>query len=42
VGFSGTVSISAATLIAVIDDIRASLARSGIDKLAPGNKLHLL
>jgi creatinine amidohydrolase len=32
-GFAGTVSISAATLIAVIDDIRASLTRAGIDKL---------
>jgi creatinine amidohydrolase len=32
--FPGTVSISATTLIAVIDDIRASLARSGITKLA--------
>ncbi|MEV6331340.1 creatininase family protein [Streptomyces sp. NPDC051909] len=31
--FPGTVSISARTLYAVIDDIRASLARSGIDKL---------
>ncbi|WP_239004188.1 creatininase family protein [Nocardia panacis] len=33
-GFAGTVSIGAATLIAVIEDIRASLARSGINKLA--------
>lgn len=32
-GFPGTVSISASTLIAVIADIRASLARSGIEKL---------
>ncbi|MHC6627474.1 creatininase family protein [Streptomyces globosus] len=32
-GFPGTVSISAKTLYAVIDDIRASLARSGIHKL---------
>lgn len=32
-GFPGTVSISASTLITVIDDIRASLARSGITKL---------
>ncbi|WP_239003998.1 creatininase family protein [Nocardia panacis] len=32
-GFAGTVSIDAATLIAVIEDIRASLARSGINKL---------
>ncbi|MFE9221516.1 creatininase family protein [Streptomyces lavendulae] len=31
--FPGTVSISAKTLYAVIDDIRASLARSGITKL---------
>ncbi|WP_395360797.1 creatininase family protein [Streptomyces sp. YH02] len=31
--FPGTVSISARTLYAVIDDIRASLARSGINKL---------
>ncbi|MEV0766409.1 creatininase family protein [Nocardia sp. NPDC050435] len=31
--FPGTVSISAATLIAMIDDIRASLQRSGVDKL---------
>ncbi len=31
--FPGTVSISARTLIAMIDDIRASLARSGIHKL---------
>ncbi|WP_202205147.1 creatininase family protein [Streptomyces xanthophaeus] len=31
--FPGTVSISAKTLYAVIDDIRASLARSGIRKL---------
>ncbi|WP_030957836.1 creatininase family protein [Streptomyces sp. NRRL S-378] len=31
--FPGTVSISAKTLFAVIDDIRASLARSGIRKL---------
>lgn len=33
-GFPGTVSISASTLITVIDDIRASLARSGVTKLA--------
>lgn len=32
-GFAGTVSISAATLINVIDDIRASLRRAKIDKL---------
>ncbi|WP_156758357.1 creatininase family protein [Actinokineospora pegani] len=32
-GFAGTVSISAATLIAVVADIRASLARSGVRKL---------
>ncbi|SDC60260.1 creatininase family protein [Actinokineospora iranica] len=32
-GFVGTVSISAATLNAVISDIRASLRRSGISKL---------
>ncbi|GAA1992708.1 creatininase family protein [Amycolatopsis minnesotensis] len=32
-GFAGTVSISAGTLIAIIRDIRASLARSGITKL---------
>ncbi|MFJ4861417.1 creatininase family protein [Streptomyces sp. NPDC088748] len=31
--FPGTVSISAKTLFAVVDDIRASLARSGITKL---------
>ncbi|MGW0365094.1 creatininase family protein [Streptomyces sp. NPDC002990] len=31
--FPGTVSISAETLFAVVDDIRASLARSGITKL---------
>ncbi len=31
--FVGTVSISASTLIAVIGDIRASLARSGVHKL---------
>ncbi|MFD7975986.1 creatininase family protein [Streptomyces sp. NPDC059071] len=31
--FPGTVSISARTLYAVIDDIRASLARSGVHKL---------
>ncbi len=29
-GFEGTVSISARTLIALIDDVRSSLARSGI------------
>lgn len=32
-GFPGTVSISASTLITIIDDIRASLARAGVDKL---------
>ncbi|NKY89881.1 creatininase family protein [Nocardia veterana] len=32
-GFAGTVSITATTLIAVIEDIRASLRRSGIGKL---------
>ena len=32
-GFPGTVSISASTLITVIADIRASLTRSGIEKL---------
>jgi creatinine amidohydrolase len=32
-GFPGTVSISAKTLMAVIDDIRASLARAGIRRL---------
>jgi creatinine amidohydrolase len=32
--FSGTVSISAATLISTIEDILASLARSGIRRLA--------
>jgi creatinine amidohydrolase len=32
-GFPGTVSISAGTLIKIIDDVRASLARSGIGKL---------
>lgn len=32
-GLPGTVSISAGTLTAVIDDVRASLARSGITKL---------
>lgn len=31
--FAGTVSISASTLVAVIGDIRASLARAGITKL---------
>lgn len=31
--FPGTVSISASTLITVVDDIRTSLSRSGIDKL---------
>ncbi|MFE5594805.1 creatininase family protein [Streptomyces sp. NPDC056549] len=35
--FPGTASISARTLIAVIDDIRASLARSGVDKLVMVN-----
>ncbi|MGH3717241.1 MAG: creatininase family protein [Pseudonocardiaceae bacterium] len=32
-GFEGTVSISSRTLIAIIDDIRSSLARSGIKYL---------
>lgn len=32
-GFRGTVSIGAGTLITVIDDIRASLARTNVDKL---------
>lgn len=32
-GFPGTVSISSSTLICIIDDIRASLARAGINKL---------
>jgi creatinine amidohydrolase len=32
-GFTGTVSINASTLIAIVDDVRASLTRSGIDKL---------
>jgi creatinine amidohydrolase len=32
-GFAGTVSISASTLIAMIDDIRESLARSGVERL---------
>jgi len=32
-GFAGTVSISASTLISVIDDIRVSLARGGVDHL---------
>jgi creatinine amidohydrolase len=32
-GFAGTVSISAGTLIAVVDDVRASLARAGVNKL---------
>jgi creatinine amidohydrolase len=32
-GFPGTVSIGAGTLIAVIDDIRASLSRASVDKL---------
>jgi creatinine amidohydrolase len=36
-GFSGTVSISAGTLIAVVDDIRASLARAGVDELVMVN-----
>ncbi|MGW0892956.1 creatininase family protein [Saccharopolyspora gloriosae] len=31
--FPGTVSISAATLIAMVDDIRSSLRRSGVTKL---------
>jgi creatinine amidohydrolase len=33
-GLPGTVSISASTLLSVVDDIRVSLARSGISKLA--------
>lgn len=33
-GFEGTVSISSRTLIAIIDDVRSSLARSGIKYLA--------
>ncbi|WP_431432104.1 creatininase family protein [Actinophytocola sp.] len=32
-GFPGTVSIAATTLTAVVDDIRDSLARAGVDKL---------
>src|ERR687894_3322193 len=32
-GFEGTVSISSRTLIAIIDDIQSSLARSGIKRL---------
>jgi creatinine amidohydrolase len=32
-GFAGTVSITASTLIAVVEDVRASLARAGIDRL---------
>ena len=36
-GFPGTVSISAGTLITVIDDIRASLARNSVDKLVLAN-----
>lgn len=32
-GFAGTVSITAATVIAVVEDVRASLVRSGIDRL---------
>lgn len=36
-GYPGTVSITASTLISIIDDIRASLARSGITKLAVVN-----
>ncbi|PWW63591.1 creatininase family protein [Actinokineospora spheciospongiae] len=36
-GFAGTVSISAGTLIAMIGDIRASLARSGVHKLVMVN-----
>jgi creatinine amidohydrolase len=32
-GFPGTVSISAGTLMMIIDDVRASLARSGVGKL---------
>jgi creatinine amidohydrolase len=32
-GFEGTVSISSRTLIAIIDDVRSSLARSGIKYL---------
>jgi creatinine amidohydrolase len=33
-GFAGTVSISAETLIAVVDDVAESLRRSGIERLA--------
>jgi creatinine amidohydrolase len=33
-GFAGTVSISSRTLIAIIDDVQFSLARSGIEHLA--------
>jgi creatinine amidohydrolase len=32
-GFAGTVSISSRTLIAIIDDVRSSLSRSGIKYL---------
>ncbi len=32
-GFAGTVSISASTLMTIITDIRASLARSGVERL---------
>jgi creatinine amidohydrolase len=32
-GFAGTVSISASTLMTVIDDIRTSLARGGVERL---------
>ncbi|HEY4008470.1 MAG TPA: creatininase family protein [Pseudonocardia sp.] len=36
-GFPGTLSISAGTLIAVAADIRASLARAGVDGPVMGN-----
>ncbi|WP_189213604.1 creatininase family protein [Actinokineospora fastidiosa] len=36
-GYPGTVSIGAGTLIAMIGDIRASLSRSGIDRLVMVN-----
>jgi creatinine amidohydrolase len=35
--FAGTVSISARTLIAIVDDVRASLRRSGVDRLVVVN-----
>lgn len=35
--FAGTVSISATTLVAIVDDIRASLRHRGIDKLVVVN-----